>query len=87
MTTPEEVVSRSGGLAPTGEPRDLRRMFALLAGHPAIQLLDQERHPAGEIRLMPNDAGGVYHDLGDDSYWLFSPQELEHFARTRPCRL
>jgi hypothetical protein len=81
MTT-TEIIAAAGGINNLGSPRNPERLWQMLgSGCESICLFGQDRRTrAGEIRLFPSDAGGLYRD-DEGRFWLLSPEELESIAR------
>jgi hypothetical protein len=79
----EDIIFDAGGIDQDGRLQDPRRLWSLLADAPTLAVRREYGYPAAEVRLFPNDAGAVYYDVIEDSYWLLSPEEaLELLAPT-----
>jgi hypothetical protein len=86
MSLVEELLFSSGGIDEEGRLRSPREFWRLLDDAPSFTLTAAgSGAPAAVLRLLPDGAGALQHDISDDTYWLLSPSELDVlFGRSDP---
>jgi hypothetical protein len=78
MSLVEEILFSSGGIDEEGRLRSPRELWRLLDDAPSFTLKEADSGaPAAVLRLLPDGAGALQHEISDDTYWLLSPSELD----------